>query len=393
VKGYSLVIKNQPNVDLFTFKDKAGWQIIDNVSKNKLPLRDFLSGGAGTKNEITEALSNTLNYYIKKEQNRKILEEIGFNFISGTTQPSTSVKEGVSELFDSNPELADQVYEALEFQNKQELENLKKEFSSFSNIRDKFKGDLKNVKNLVSSFTQMSADANFYKPFATDISEQRKKEIISGNATSYIFEDNFDDYRKTIKKSLDDELKSEADRFNYWFERGDTYYYFDTENKKYYSVTSSMKNEDGIEITKKEYYDALDDYKDALEKKNLQDQEDVKENVLRQPFLEGRTVRLFDNHFVIVTKHVIKEKGDLFINEIEFMYYDEFNYDRLKELEKQKITPLQKQQAQQKFQEYVDATGKQDIEGFKKFVTQPSTDNLNAPDGLPGIPRTSTDCQ
>ena len=25
--------------------------------------------------------------------------------------------------------------------------------------------------------------------------------------------------------------------------------------------------------------------------------------------------------------------------------------------------------------------------------TQPSTDNLNAPDGLPGIPRTSTDCQ
>jgi hypothetical protein len=75
------------------------------------------------------------------------------------------------------------------------------------------------------------------------------------------------------------------------------------------------------------------------------------------------------------------------------MYYDEFNYDRLKELEKQKITPLQKQQAQQKFQEYVDATGKQDIEGFKKFVTQPPTDNLNAPDGLPGIPRTSTDCQ
>jgi alkylated DNA repair dioxygenase AlkB len=28
-----------------------------------------------------------------------------------------------------------------------------------------------------------------------------------------------------------------------------------------------------------------------------------------------------------------------------------------------------------------------------KITTQPSTDNLNAPDGLPGIPRTSTDCQ
>ena len=91
VKGYSLVIKNQPNVDLFTFKDKTGWQIIDNVSKKKLPLRDFLSGDAKTKNEITEALSNTLNYYSKEEQSRKILEEIGFNFV--TTQSSTSVEK------------------------------------------------------------------------------------------------------------------------------------------------------------------------------------------------------------------------------------------------------------------------------------------------------------
>jgi hypothetical protein len=370
------------------------------LTENYKPLLDkaiaagasFRIGNQYSKGNLSDQL--VADYLQKKGYTEEKLNGYSrWTSLIKATQPSTSVKEGVQELFDSNPELADQVYEALEFQNKQKLENLKKEFSSFSNIRDKFKGDLKNVKNLVSSLTQMSADANFYKPFATDISEQRKKEIISGNATSYIFEDNFDDYRKTIKKSLDDELKSEADRFNYWFERGDTFYYFDTENKKYYSVTSSMKNEDGIEITKKEYYDALDDHKDALEKKNLQDQEDVKENVLRQPFLEGRTIRLFDNHFVIVTKHVIKEKGDLFINEIEFMYYDEFNYDRLKELEKQKITPLQKQQAQQKFQEYVDATGKQDIEGFKKFVTQSPKNNLNAPDGLPGIPRTSTDCQ
>ena len=35
------------------------------------------------------------------------------------------------------------------------------------------------------------------------------------------------------------------------------------------------------------------------------------------------------------------------------------------------IINKQKQQAQSKFQEYVNATGKQDIEGFKKFVKQP----------------------
>ena len=32
------------------------------------------------------------------------------------------------------------------------------------------------------------------------------------------------------------------------------------------------------------------------------------------------------------------------------------------------ITPEQKREAQQKFQEYVNATGKQGIEGFKEFV-------------------------
>jgi hypothetical protein len=98
VKGYGLVIKNQPNVDLFTFKDKEGWRIIDNVSKKLLPLRDFLSGATSTKNEITEGLSNTLNYYVKQEQSRKILEEIGFNFISRTTQPSEN-KSFTNSLF------------------------------------------------------------------------------------------------------------------------------------------------------------------------------------------------------------------------------------------------------------------------------------------------------
>ena len=42
-----------------------------------------------------------------------------------TTQSSTSVKEGVQELFDSNPELANQVYEALEFTFKSKIETTK----------------------------------------------------------------------------------------------------------------------------------------------------------------------------------------------------------------------------------------------------------------------------
>ncbi len=301
-----------------------------------------------TKEEFYSLVSNS--NFIQQEQAKKFTE----------LQERLNNKEfleGAKNAFESSEELQNVYYEALGFSNKQELENLKKEFSSFSNIRDKFKGDLKDTDNLVNVFTQIGADVNFYKPFTTDISEKRKKDIISGKATSYIWEDNFDTYRKTIKKSLDDELKSEKDRYNYWFDNDANFYTLDVESGKYYKYDSNATItplEKQYEITKEEYYEALDNYKNDLEQKNIQEQEDVKENVLRQPFLEGRMVRLFDNHFVIVTNHTIKEKGDSFINEIDFIYYDEFDYDKLKQLEKQSITPQQKQQATFMFSEFLD---------------------------------------
>jgi len=223
------------------------------------------------------------------------------------------------------------------YNNKKELENLKKEFSSFSNLKEKFKGDLEDTKNLIDVFTQVGADANFYKPFSTDISTQRKKDIISGKSTTYIWEDNFNEYRKNIEDSLKKELELEDDRFNYWFENDTTFYYFDVESKNYYKYNNNQpkysQNKE-YEITRNEYYNNLDIYKEKLKEENLQEQENIKENVLRQPFLEGKIVRLFDNHFVIVTNHTIKEEGDSFINEIEFIYYDKFDYDRLRQLEK-----------------------------------------------------------
>jgi len=85
VKGYSLVIKNQPSVDLFVYKDKEGWIIIDNTSKLKLPLRGTVDGNSARKDEIVELLSNTLNYYGKLESSRKTLESIGFNFTQAPT--------------------------------------------------------------------------------------------------------------------------------------------------------------------------------------------------------------------------------------------------------------------------------------------------------------------
>lgn len=51
-------------------------------------------------------------------------------------------------------------------------------------------------------------------------------------------------------------------------------------------------------------------------------------------------------------------------------------YNSIKELKSSTITPQQKQQAQQLYSQYVEQTGKQDIEGFKEFVKSNSTETI-----------------
>lgn len=81
VKGYKININNQPNVDLFVYKEpKIGWSVIENKSKMLLPLDGFFNKSAGSKSEIFESLMNTINKKSKQEQSKKVLESIGFNF-------------------------------------------------------------------------------------------------------------------------------------------------------------------------------------------------------------------------------------------------------------------------------------------------------------------------
>ena len=53
--------------------------------------------------------------------------------------------------------------------------------------------------------------------------------------------------------------------------------------------------------------------------------------------------------------------------------YKGVRYNSVEDLKSSIITPQQKQQALQMFQEYVEQTGRQDIVGFKKFVTATTT--------------------
>ncbi len=97
VKGSSIIIEGQPNVDLFTYNRKNyGWSVIDNKSKKEYALSEF-DEGTRTKREILELLPNDIIKRSKQEKIKKILESLGFNFPQ-QTQSTAEVDAGQAEL-------------------------------------------------------------------------------------------------------------------------------------------------------------------------------------------------------------------------------------------------------------------------------------------------------
>ncbi len=106
VKGSSIIIEGQPNVDLFTYNRKNyGWSVIDNKSKKEYPLSEF-NEGTSTKREILELLPNEIIEHSKQEKSKKILESLGFNFPQ-QTQPTAEVTEEEFKEFIDNATVSD----------------------------------------------------------------------------------------------------------------------------------------------------------------------------------------------------------------------------------------------------------------------------------------------
>jgi hypothetical protein len=476
VKGYSLVIKNQPNVDLFTFKDKAGWQIIDNVSKNKLPLRDFLSGDAGTKNEITEALSNSLNYYIKKEYNKKILEEIGFNFISGTTQPSTGVKvisnskvDYTRNLVENNPRT---LYIFTDNTDRTSGNNPNVEgwyaqkygtglsFGTINNpttavIRGKdnaypistMKWFYKNHNVTVDNARWKDTDINEFKKVIDDEINQIKEAWNSGNYDNIIIPSGDGFFDSRIAKITKERTPA---LYNYLQESWNNFEQSLTSTQPFTSVKEGVSelfdsNPELAKIgTQEEYSQYLDGiFPNSKVKDIVYHGSGEKIEQFKDEFKATQNATIFDSPeydklgFFFTTdknaadtiyawkfdkqgngiktqninpsivnvsnpqrtkfvtdlldaKNIDKTKDGYIAEESSEDYYIETTTENgfTRELKPYEVIIVPKS-------EQIHILGnKQDIEGFKEFIsTQPPTDNLNAPDGLPGIPRTSTDCQ
>lgn len=92
VSGYKLEIKNQPDVELFVYNIKGqGWPVTDNKTGRMFPIHNTFNKLVDKKDNISQYLSDSINYYAEKESTKKPLEDIGFNFsqvISSQTSPT-----------------------------------------------------------------------------------------------------------------------------------------------------------------------------------------------------------------------------------------------------------------------------------------------------------------
>ena len=82
VKGTSIIIDGQPDVDLFVFKNGGkGWKVIDTKSRGFFQLQTdeiTYKGHVNKKSQVLDALSKNINKYATREDSKKVLESLGF---------------------------------------------------------------------------------------------------------------------------------------------------------------------------------------------------------------------------------------------------------------------------------------------------------------------------
>jgi len=336
------------------------------------------------------------------------------------TQSSNSVKSGVQELFESNPELANSVYEAMGFGNITDNVLEPKEIL----VVDENEISKKEGESFAEMQKRVTQNINIRKR----IEIANKNNIVQGKSYSYseikeIF-NNDELFGNEIYKQLNTILQSS----NLVFRFGSLNKEKKTRNAYYNSITNSV-NIDTLVLQSPNL--ATSDFKRILlheiihaatfinlaEDANLTSTQKTALNNLNNLITElnkdkdffaqyGLTnvnellAELANTGFVDKLKNKTFKDNQSFFDKIiseivKLLGLNTTAYDIVKEsfdnLVKEykgtnQITQQQKLQAQQAYSNYVSQTGKQDIERFKRFVGQSSvatTNNLNAPEGLP----------
>ena len=216
------------------------------------------------------------------------------------TQPSTSVKSTVTELFESDPELANKVYEAAGLKTKTSeneiLRNVKETLSfpgNYNNIDDgligrrvyeeTIDGDI--YKFEISNYSYENKDGTYESFYDIDFTVNGSEELVGSG-----FFNKSERGKQIIQALLSVNYGNDTVRFN---------------------VEESNKGKQKLTLYKR----------------------------------------------------LMSQLGYNPSNEMEYALFYNVKTDKVN------LTPQQKQQAQEQYNQYIQQTGKQDIEGFKQFVS------------------------
>lgn len=268
-----------------------------------------------------------------------------------TVQPVGEVKKGVSELFESNPELANAVYEALGFNQptytKQSLidkygEKGKEIFDTLQSISwnlgpERYKVSSLSTDKILSLINYREEYNDVLKTLEKNLknlfSDIIKRKNINKELND-ILDEFGDDVYETLKEKLDDRKK----------ERGESIYGEEKFLKGNLLTTLKSLEEFGFPSDK---FNSL--LKDAVE--------------FTKTSKKGELNKSLEELYDLL---------DSFKSLGEYESIDLVDYYTKKLESEEGIIPQKKQQAQQIYSQYIEKTGKQDLEGFKNFVsTQP----------------------
>lgn len=279
-----------------------------------------------------------------------------------------NIKPGVSELFDSNPELANSVYEALGLntrldentqeyklneykafgnkyrllQNKDWIEKKRKEFKATDNKKTKYSVD--ELKNLLK------------QPFDIGIQVLNKDNVFMLDFSKTIdivesLDDKYDNFRALDKLKILKYANAAVNAKD-----------FDPKNVPDFIDWVKLRGE--VDSTSQKLAKLIYQYYDGfLNNSNFENL--VYDNAEIDSTVEKIRKELEGNFDVISDAFSEEEKNNNY--DKQFKKYLDNEADKESKIIYKEITPEQKQQAQQLYSQYLD-TGKQDIEGFKEFV-------------------------
>ncbi len=311
-----------------------------------------------------------------------------------------NIKEGVKELFDSNPELANAVYEALGFEiPTTKLQGKKFDYGEptfFDVVTELTSGERSKLPS--SILINKLLDGEFLPTI-------KDSQIILGLSEAGMWRPNLKkieasgENKSSLAKKIGHELLHSVTNniiLSYQNLKGvidfNDKYNKDFIKQGYIKPVNLTKSQvealDNLVRIRNKVVAYVEQNKDKIQKKDrgfgtydyfirtnyTESETDLHEfisevftnpeliNILKEIPSEGKKSNLFKD-FVDAIAKILGFTNTSILEDV-IAYSEEAFFAQ------PQITPQQKQQTQQKFQEYIDATGKQDIKGFKEFINK-----------------------